>query len=204
MTGTNCINFLEKLNNKLTRDDLRVRQYFEKKKEDVTCIVCYENEADRVLKCCHKLCGNCYDKLCKCPLCRCYYKSTYDDGYEYENDSEAYIDTDEYLAQEWYEHYKYELDGLTEVLRNTIRVSKHDCIYYISKLNSVLNTGLFLIENDVVVYDQDRIRTLDQYLHLSLDSSQVGLLKVKAVVAASLVVKHCRMVEKRGVKIAGF
>ncbi len=48
--------------------------------EDKICCVCYECEADQPLKCSHKLCPTCYDKLTQCPLCRKCYKEPVDDS----------------------------------------------------------------------------------------------------------------------------
>ena len=48
--------------------------------EDKICCVCYECEADQPLKCSHKLCPTCYDKLTKCPMCRKCDKEPVDDS----------------------------------------------------------------------------------------------------------------------------
>jgi hypothetical protein len=48
--------------------------------EDKLCCVCYECEADQPLKCSHKLCPTCYDKLTQCPLCREQFKEPVDDS----------------------------------------------------------------------------------------------------------------------------
>ena len=60
--------------------------------EDKICCVCYECEADKPLKCSHKLCPTCYDKLTQFPLCREQFKEPveeyfeYPDGYDVGND----------------------------------------------------------------------------------------------------------------------
>ena len=51
--------------------------------EDKICCVCYECEADQPLKCSHKLCPTCYDKLTQCPLCREQFKEPVDEDFEY-------------------------------------------------------------------------------------------------------------------------
>jgi hypothetical protein len=47
--------------------------------DDKLCCVCYECEADQPLKCSHKLCPTCYDKLTQCPLCREQFKEPVDE-----------------------------------------------------------------------------------------------------------------------------
>lgn len=51
-----------------------------KHEDDNVCCVCYDREADQPLKCSHKLCLTCYDKLIKCPLCREQYKEPVDEN----------------------------------------------------------------------------------------------------------------------------
>jgi len=59
--------------------------------EEDICYVCYGREATKVLRCSHKLCYHCYERMNKCPMCRMpYYRS--DEIYQVRENGPAFIE----------------------------------------------------------------------------------------------------------------
>jgi hypothetical protein len=90
--------------------------------EDKICCVCYECEADQPLKCSHKLCPTCYDKLTQCPLCREQFKEPVDEHEVWARAFLADIERVQRLVNEDDEWYQRPLDLLITNRSNRFRV----------------------------------------------------------------------------------
>ena len=90
--------------------------------EDKICCVCYECEADQPLKCSHKLCPTCYDKLTQCPSCREQFKEPVDEGEVWARAFLADIERVQRLVNEDDEWYQRPLDLLITNRSNRFRV----------------------------------------------------------------------------------
>jgi hypothetical protein len=86
--------------------------------EDKICCVCYDLEATQPLKCSHKLCPTCYDKLTQCPLCRTCYKEPVDEREAWRRAFFADIERVQGLMNENDEWHQRPLD-LFITVRNT-------------------------------------------------------------------------------------
>jgi hypothetical protein len=90
--------------------------------EDQICCVCYECEADQPLKCSHKLCPTCYDKLTQCPLCRKCYKEPVDEREVWVRAFLANIERVQGLMDENDEWYQRPVDVFLTNRNNCFRV----------------------------------------------------------------------------------
>jgi hypothetical protein len=90
--------------------------------EDKLCCVCYECEADQPLKCSHKLCPTCYDKLTQCPLCREQFKEPVDEREVWTRAFLADIERVQRLVNEDDEWYQRPVDVFLTNRNNRFRV----------------------------------------------------------------------------------
>lgn len=159
------------------------------------CIVCFEREANMHLKCNHHLCGVCYKKLVKCPLCRFYFKSHHAGIVEYSDDEDAYIDTDEYLADTWVESYHEEFNDLISTLSNGTRLSVRGCNKMCKEFNIFLRRSALYIDESGKARAHKNMR---EYLNPVLSDEQKDEVMPKFVKVVKELLRCCRYLEKKG------
>ena len=164
------------------------------------CIVCYEREANMHLKCNHHLCGFCYNKLLKCPLCRVYFKAWKAGIIGYSDDDEDYLDTDAYLAETWVESYHEKFDELISTLSTGTRVNKSTCQEFCKNLNTFLRRSVLYIDECGKARAHKNMR---DYLNPVLSAEQMDEVMPKFVKVVNELLRCCRLQEKKG-KILNF